>query len=444
MKSLNLIKWWLIGILLILPVKDNISSLIGLDNQLVLIVNYMDELTIAILFLPAIWLLYKNKNGLSQFYLYLIIALFIFCLSGEISGIINGNSFFVTTLGIFDYIKSFLVLFVYAAFFRTFEDFRKIFQLLLIATVFLGVLAFTEEMWALAHRYLLGKNIHDINYLLNKVQGAPEVAWRFGLYRATSLFNNANSLGFHCLFILVIYLQTARKINRGIVIVLCCAIFFTLSRMAYSGFVLIIGTMLILNRGRRISCLTVVTLIPVVILLIYMAELPDFNLIRYISGGGIHSEESIPFRVYTVSKSMEIWQDHPLWGVGPGLFGGVVSLKYNSYIYCMYNFDIHALSLINAWKAVDQFWPRLLGEIGIVGAVLFIHILISLPILCIMKLQQEIPDKLKKLLSGVAISIIIIFIMTIGGGISFSLMYIYYAIAGTAFSIIKRNEFTAQ
>lgn len=431
--------------LLILPVKDNIPLLIGWSNNSALtIYNYLDELTVAIYFLPAIWLLYKNREELPSFYFYLILAIFVFCLSGEISGMINGNSFFVTTMGIIDYIKSFLVFFIYAAFFRTYEEFRKIYRLLLITAVFFGLLSFAEEMWALVNRYLLGKNIYNIDYLLNKTLYIPELAWRFGLYRATSLFNNANSFGFHCLLILVVYLQAAKKRNKIILFILFCGIYFTLSRMVYAGFLFIVGTIIVFKKRRLIRFIAVVTLIPVVILLIYMAAFPDFNLISYMSGGDIHSDDAIPFRVYTVNKSMEIWKDHPIWGVGPGLFGGVVSLICNSHIYRLYDFNPQVISLINEWRAVDQFWPRVLGEIGIVGTLLFIHILILVPIECFIMIRQKNHDDLKKLLTGIAIYLLIVLIMTTGGGISFSLMYVYYAVAGIVFGMIKKNEFRAQ
>ena len=53
----------------------------------------------------------------------------------------------------------------------------------------------------------------------------------------------------------------------------------------------------------------------------------------------VNDSEGIPYRVYTMNKSLEVFKDHPILGVGPGMFGGVISVIFNSHVYDEYNFQ---------------------------------------------------------------------------------------------------------
>jgi len=56
--------------------------------------------------------------------------------------------------------------------------------------------------------------------------------------------------------------------------------------------------------------------------------------------------------------------DHPKFGVGPGMFGGAVAKKSSSPYYEEYNFSTDAL---RHYSDLDQFWPQILAETGIIG-----------------------------------------------------------------------------
>ena len=416
----NIIRWWLTGILLLLPFQRKlVRSIVLWSNELSAFISYLDEITIVI-FLPlVIREFYKNREILSRVHLILLFPIFVLGIAGLISGMINGNSLLITALGTFDYIKNFLVIFIYAAFFRELSEFKKIFRLLLIIAVFLGVVAFIQEFWAMTSRYILEKDVSDINYLLTK-NLYPKGTWRFGIYRAPSLMHNSIIVGFYCMLILNIYLFIEKKANFAVLISLFSGIFVSVSRLVYTGFVFVAGVQIFRGRKWFIALIA----IPIVILLFSMSPLSKFDMTE-----GQKQRGFITYRVYTRDKAMEIWKDHPLLGVGPGMFGGVVSIKTQSPVYEEYNFM--AMPLLKAYSGLDKFWPQVLAEMGIIGTVVFAGLLISLFITLFILRQWATSDEMRGLFTGLAAFVIVIFIYLLGSGLNItSILFTYCAFVG--------------
>jgi len=79
------------------------------------------------------------------------------------------------------------------------------------------------------------------------------------------------------------------------------------------------------------------------------------------------------YRALYLIKSIEILRDHLAFGVGPGRFGGWVSINFHeSEIYTIYNIDTKGIS------SIDMFWPHFLPEVGLIGGLLFIYPFIKL------------------------------------------------------------------
>ena len=138
----NIIRIWLTILLVIIPFQHRIYITIRAWNtQLSTFFNRLDELTVLIILpiaIREIYKNYKNRNSYIQPYFILLFPIFAISISGFISGMINANSLFITSLGTFSYIKYFLVIFIYAAFFTEFDDFKKIFSYILIVAVIVG------------------------------------------------------------------------------------------------------------------------------------------------------------------------------------------------------------------------------------------------------------------------------------------------------------------
>ncbi len=437
-KFANLVRWWLTGILIFLPFQRNIvKSIVLWNNELSAFIGYLDEITIVI-FLPlAIREFYKDREILNRLYFILLFPLFFLSVSGFVSGLVNGNPLFITIFGIFDYIKNFLVIFIYAAFFRDFYKLKKIFRLLLLVAVFLGAVALIQELWATASRYILEKDIYDkgIYFLRNipsgKGHGYFEDIWRFGIYRTSSLMHHPNILGLYCLLILTIYLCMVKKVNFAVLISLFTGVFVSVSRMVYMGFVFIIGLQIFRYRKWLIA----LVVIPVVIILFFMSSFSDFDIWEQKSMPGLIKLEGpesfwvVSYRVYAREKAMEVWKDHPSWGVGPGMFGGVVSVIFKSPVYEEYDFI--ATWVLEKYRSLDQFWPQVLAEMGIIGAVGFAGLFISLFVIFYIARQQAASDEVKELFTGLTIFTIVILIYCLGLGLNItSILFTFSAIAG--------------
>jgi hypothetical protein len=443
------LKWWLIGMLFFIPFQRNIvKSIMDWNADLAIFINRIDEITL-IVFIPlAIIEFYKSRKSANAI-LIILLTFIIFIFAGLISGIVNGNSLYVTALGIFDYIKTFLFIFVYAAFFREFSMFEKLFRSLLIVAVVLGSIALIQELWALSYRYILGKDIQDAGmYILRSVPKDIELVesfWRLGIYRTPSLVGHYNLLGFYSLFILTIYLSISKKVNYLVFCALSAGIIFSMSRMILLGFAISVGIQIFKGRKRLLYLM-----IPLAIALFYMSTLWDFNVWKFSNVSdstkfNVMTEDrelpelvdAISYRGYTLDKSIEVWKDYPLWGVGPGMFGGTVSVIMNSPIYNMYNFV--ATSNLQEWYGIDQFWPQVMAEMGIAGLTCFAGILFSLMSICFILMQQSTSYDMKKLLMGLAIFTFIIVSWGFGGDFKNAVIFTYCAFVGMTLGSISRQ-----
>jgi hypothetical protein len=398
-------------------------------------IGIIDELTIIIFFPIAVIVIYKNKKSRYWLYFVLLLSLLIMGIVGLVSGMLNGNALMVSMLGIFDYIKYLLVIFIFAAFFKDFTEFKNIFRLVLAVAVFLGLFALLQEIWAVGSHYIFHKDIYDPEiYILRQTPQLFEQGWRFGIYRTASLMYNQNMFGLFSLLILSIYLYTEKKVNSLIFISLISGIIVSVSMMVYTGFALLTALQII--RGRK---WLIVFFIPAIIILFNMS-----NNIRE-SGGRVSNTvktdsltddkmspdivNEISYRRYSINKALEVWKDHPYFGVGPGMFGGTISVQYNSYLYEEYGFN--ALTYLKQIKGIDQFWPQLLTETGIVGTAFFGAIIISLFVLLYLLRHEKTSFEEKGLLTGLIMYTIVILIYTFGSGLNLSaVLFTYCAFFG--------------
>ncbi|NGP88318.1 O-antigen ligase family protein [Fodinibius halophilus] len=81
------------------------------------------------------------------------------------------------------------------------------------------------------------------------------------------------------------------------------------------------------------------------------------------------------FRLITFEKSLEVIKDYPIFGLGPGTFGGAVAHtfypKFNE-LYGLFNFWINSSI---APTTTDVFWSHFIAEAGLVGTLFMIIIL---------------------------------------------------------------------
>lgn len=429
----KVVKWSLMLFLVFIPFQLGIFGFIEPWNKKIAkLVTYIDEITIAVFFPLALIKFYKNREMLNVFHLIFIFPILMLVLFGFVSAIKNGNSLFITILGIFDYIKYLLMIFIYSAFFRDFDYFKKIFKLLLIVAVLLGTVAIIQEVWALAGRYILGKSINDLEIYVFRSIWSPDIVdslWRFGIYRAPSLAYHPNILGLYCVLIFSIYICNEKKVNYLVVTSLLSGVLLSISRMIYAAFIFIIGFQIFKKRKRFL----ILFLAPILIIVFFMVRLPDFDLSsKSLSLQGLQDDQysyeklgGIPFRKYYKDKAIEIWKDRPVWGVGPGMFGGVIATLYNSYVYDEYN--IHKNWLALRVRTLDQFWPRVLAEMGIMGTALFAGLFLSLFVAFFVLKNNAKSQSVRYMFTGLLSYTIVILIYTSGSDLNVAPVLITYS-----------------
>ncbi|MDA8092029.1 MAG: O-antigen ligase family protein [Nitrospiraceae bacterium] len=447
---------WLAGILLFVPFQ------MMLAERTVWGFNYLYQITIVLFFPIAIGRLYRERGLFRGSLVFFSVPLLAVAVSGAISGLINRNPLFVTTLGIFDYVKNFLVIFIYAAFFTEADEWQKILNYLLVIGAALGAVAFLQEIWALNFHYLFDYNIyHTDNYILRSLPAESWKMmdfWRLGIYRASSLMDHPDALGLYCLLLLFIYLSARKEINPLLFFLLYTGVFVGVSRMVYAGFMLLAGVQFF--RGRRwIAAFSV----PIIVLMFFMSGLPDLDVSHLLKGdireGGIkifqvlhtgvkkkeinaeeitNEEEEAKlgawdFREYARDKAMKIWSDSPVLGAGPGMFGGVISVMFNSPVYKKYGFSQQWYDYMKPFRSLDQFWPQALAELGAEGTLVFAGFLLSI-LVCLSFLgKRSRQADARGLFAGLAGACLLIFVYTMGSGLNeASFLFTYCAFVGMA------------
>ncbi len=418
-----------------------------LSSNMSSFIQYVDEITI-IVFIPlALMEFLRNKEIRDWLYLIVLFSLFIFGSCGLISGLINKNNLHVTILGSLDYIRNYFVIFIYAAFFREIRQFNKTFRLLLTIAVFIGFIAILQELWAITYNYYFTKDSHSKIFLMlkNILPAYPQYESRFGIYRVPSLMDNFNFLGLYCLLILTMYLYTAKKVGGTVFLALYSGIFVSVSRMVYLGFAVISGLHLFRAKKKRI--LIISALIPILLLMLKLSSLWDFNLSQSIAISQISvsdnmlSEPDLNYRKYSRGKAIEIWLDHPFWGVGPGIFGGIFSVKFESHVYDEYNFIPNAMALLKSWKHIDQFWPMILAEMGIIGTAGFAGLIVSLFVILFIAQSRATLDEMNGLFAGSMAFLIVVFIYSLGTVINTTqVIFPFFALIGMGLGCQKANR----
>lgn len=82
--------------------------------------------------------------------------------------------------------------------------------------------------------------------------------------------------------------------------------------------------------------------------------------------------EKRDLRMRFIREGLPIVIDNPALGVGPGRYGGAAAVLIPSPVYAEYGTDLYG------FRTVHNFWLHLLGEVGIVGTVVFLAMIAGL------------------------------------------------------------------
>lgn len=364
------------------------------------ILRWVDEIFILVMLVQFIFL---SNGRMKRNLLPILACMLFFVILGLFSALSNQNSLLVTTLGIFDYLKNFLPV-VLLCYVRVPEQkLFSLYTLLYNLTIVLCLVAIGQEIG-----FCAGIPPESLG-ILN-----PDI--RLGIMRTPSLMGHPNIFGLYLLLFLILDISLHKKIR-------------------FTSFLILLGIILAFSRMVWIACFISLLFLAFKTqkrkVILPLAMITTFIIFIFPFFWTFTSKEmgSNYYRGYVLSKSSEIWSDHPISGVGPGMYGGVVSSYFNSPIYAQYNFSDHWLDFMKHFNSLDQFWPQVLAETGIIGTFTFIFFIFLLWYIPHKKAQTFSNDSLhRRLVQGLSLVPIPLGIYLLGSGLNLTSFLLTYSI----------------
>jgi len=363
---------------------------------------WTDELVTSFVLLLGLLVIFTH-NRISKYGAFLLLLMIVFGLTGLISGLINENPMSSTILGTFDYIKNLMIIPFFCFFAIPQRKVQWIYTQLYRFALLACLIAVAQEIG-----FLAGMPVETVGFFCDKV--------RFGLLRTSSLLGHPNMFGLYCLLFFLFDVSIHRKI-RWQTILLILGMFLSLSRITWMA--LIVSSLFLILQNQNTKIVKSIASAGLIACLALI-------LAGFITDPEIKSSDY--FRGYSLRKSIEIWTDHPLLGRGPGTYGGPVSLVTNSSVYQEYHFLPKWLDFMKEKTGtLDQFWPQILAEMGLLGTSLFLFLILSL---------RQIPRRAsltrqnlfnKRLLSGLSIYPVILLIFLLSNGLNLPPVLITYS-----------------
>ena len=284
--------------------------------------------------------------------------------------------------------------------------------------------------------YVFGKDIIDpaIYIFTNKSyydSSSLSVTWRYGIYRAPSLTYHAYILGLYCLLFFTLYVYNANRKKIIVPFFLISGIIASVSRMAYAGLIFVITVLSFKKKSWIIPSVLMISLVAVFLINNNYLNLNDLHLSQTAIIDKTDPENTRP---YTRYKSLEIWQDQPVWGIGPGMFGGIVASKFNSPVYSDY--DLKNKNYLIKVGGIEQFWFQLIAEMGIVGFLTFLSFIATLFITLFTLSKNVETQDMRDIFSALSIYLFCIMIYCLGSGINIApVLFTYCAFTGIGLGI---------
>lgn len=198
--------------------------------------------------------------------------------------------------------------------------------------------------------------------------------------RAFAFFGSPNVLGAVLAVIALVsaslYVESKDKFMAFMSVTSTIVLIFTFSRSAWMG--LVAGAIFILLvknwKWALLSPLALVTLI--------FPQIRERLLVVFTPGYWMDS--SLDGRLWAINNGFHIWAKYPLFGSGPGTYGGRLALNYASPIYLQ--------GIQGGYVALyftDNQWLQLLVQTGLFGIVLFALFAVNMLVELVIKYNKE-------------------------------------------------------
>ena len=222
-----------------------------------------------------------------------------------------------------------------------------------------------------------------------------EVRW--GRPVLTLFYGHSTTFGDICIFLLILFLTfrgNMRRSNFYIIGLVVCSIFTMRLKIIASVFtVLAIYIFVIIHKKKiNISKLLILAMLAIVI--------ASNQIILYFSPSSTDTARSA-----LLNTSFIVAKDYFPIGSGFGTYASSASEKFYSSLYYKYNLNrIYGLHGENTTFISDIFWPALIAQIGVIGTIVYIYMLIKL----FFQIQKVYEKNLRKYFCVVSIYIYMI------------------------------------
>jgi len=346
---LQKMSWGIITLLLVfIPFQMNVQKWLKMPAQFM----WIDEFLIVIAFiLFSFNLSYYGKIKKGSFVISLSSLLIV--IVGVVSALNNSTPFIISSGAVFNYIKNFLVIPIFCLFIIPKPYILGLYKILHRLALIFCIIAILQEMC-----YFLGLPVEILG------ASTDYVYLRFGFMRTPSLLGHPNVFGLYALLFFILDFSLYRRFRWQNMLFLS-GIFLSGSRIVWVALYFSLFYLLIQKNKKIIATFILMTIAIACILLPYLSTSKEVTSETY-------------FRRYTILKSIEIFKDYPIMGVGPGMYGGWITSEFTSYIFDKYQFAPQWIENIKKHRTLDCFWFQNLAEIGLLGTLSFIILLIVL------------------------------------------------------------------
>ena len=186
--------------------------------------------------------------------------------------------------------------------------------------------------------------------------------------RAFAFFGSPNVLGAVLAMIALVatglYLDGKNKLMLAISALSAVVLVFTFSRSAWLGLSVAVLVILVIRNSR------LVLLTPLAAIALFIPQV--WTRVSVVFTSGYWLDSSLDGRLWALNNGFHIWAKHPVFGTGPGTYGGKLALSASSPVYLE--------SIQRGYVALyftDNQWLQLLVQMGLAGVILFVLFVVN-------------------------------------------------------------------
>lgn len=153
------------------------------------------------------------------------------------------------------------------------------------------------------------------------------------------------------------------RIDKAMMMISAINTFGSNSRGPMIALLLLFGVLFYFRKIRKAHLMLSISSLLFIVLIFREEITARFSLLEF------DISQSDGYREIWLLKSINIIRDYIWFGVGPGMYGGWVSINFiSSPIYSLYNVDTDGIS------SIDMFFVHLMAEVGVIGLILYLRI----------------------------------------------------------------------